>query len=143
MADPATHVPFRGGGFAPKPRRAAAWITLTAVLAIWQGASSAGLITATTLPSPTAIAKALWNLAASGDLVRHLGASLSRLVLGWIGGTMTGLVVGFSIGMWGIARSVGDAMEIDGVVKVPKKLPIGEFAEVTVTGAEEYDLIAK
>jgi ribosomal protein S12 methylthiotransferase len=43
----------------------------------------------------------------------------------------------------GIARSVGDAMEIDGVVKVPKKLPIGEFAEVTVTGAEEYDLIAK
>jgi hypothetical protein len=26
---------------------------------------------------------------------------------------------------------------------VPKKLPIGQFAEVTVTGAEEYDLIAK
>jgi ribosomal protein S12 methylthiotransferase len=43
----------------------------------------------------------------------------------------------------GIARSVGDAMEIDGIVKVPKKLPIGEFAEVIVTGAEEYDLIAK
>jgi ribosomal protein S12 methylthiotransferase len=43
----------------------------------------------------------------------------------------------------GIARSVGDAMEIDGIVKVPKKLAIGEFAEVTVTGAEEYDLIAK
>ena len=43
----------------------------------------------------------------------------------------------------GIARSVGDAMEIDGIVKVPKKLPTGEFAEVIVTGAEEYDLIAK
>jgi ribosomal protein S12 methylthiotransferase len=43
----------------------------------------------------------------------------------------------------GVARSTGDAMEIDGVVKVPKKLPIGQFAEVTVTGAEEYDLIAK
>ena len=28
-------------------------------------------------------------------------------------------------------------------VKVPKKLAIGQFAEVTVTGAEEYDLIAK
>jgi hypothetical protein len=26
---------------------------------------------------------------------------------------------------------------------VPKKLPVGEFAEVTVTGALEYDLIAR
>jgi ribosomal protein S12 methylthiotransferase len=43
----------------------------------------------------------------------------------------------------GVARSTGDAMEIDGIVKVPKKLAIGQFAEVTVTGAEEYDLIAK
>jgi hypothetical protein len=34
-------------------------------------------------------------------------------------------------------------MDIDGTVKVPKKLPVGEFAEVTVTGAEAYDLIAK
>jgi ribosomal protein S12 methylthiotransferase len=43
----------------------------------------------------------------------------------------------------GIARSAGDAMEIDGIVQVPKKLPVGEFAEVTVTGALEYDLIAR
>jgi ribosomal protein S12 methylthiotransferase len=43
----------------------------------------------------------------------------------------------------GVARSTGDAMEIDGVVQVPKKLPVGEFAEVVVTGASEYDLIAK
>ena len=34
-------------------------------------------------------------------------------------------------------------MEIDGIVQVPKKLPVGEFAEVTVTGALEYDLIAR
>jgi ribosomal protein S12 methylthiotransferase len=43
----------------------------------------------------------------------------------------------------GIGRSEGDAMDIDGIVKVPKKLAVGEFAEVTVTGAEAYDLIAK
>jgi len=43
----------------------------------------------------------------------------------------------------GVARSAGDAMEIDGIVQVPKKLPVGEFAEVTVTGALEYDLIAR
>jgi len=43
----------------------------------------------------------------------------------------------------GLARSEGDAMEIDGVVSVPKGLPVGDFAEVTVTGAKEYDLIAR
>ena len=43
----------------------------------------------------------------------------------------------------GLARSEGDAMEIDGVVTVPKGLPVGDFAEVTVTGAKEYDLVAR
>jgi len=112
-------VPFRGGGFAPKPRRATAWITLTVVLALWQGASSAGLISATTLPSPAAIARALWGLAASGDLVRHLGASLTRLALGWTLGTLAGLIVGFSIGMWGIARGVGLPV-VSAIFPIPK-----------------------
>lgn len=43
----------------------------------------------------------------------------------------------------GIGRSEGDAMDIDGVVKVPSKYPVGQFADVVVTGAEEYDLLAK
>ena len=43
----------------------------------------------------------------------------------------------------GVGRSEGDAMDIDGIVKIPKKFNVGEFADVTVTGAEEYDLIAK
>ena len=43
----------------------------------------------------------------------------------------------------GIARATGDGFEVDGVVYVPKSLPVGEFAEVTVTGYKAYDLIAK
>lgn len=43
----------------------------------------------------------------------------------------------------GIARTEGDAYEIDGVVYVPKSLPVGEFAEVTVKGFRAYDLIAE
>lgn len=43
----------------------------------------------------------------------------------------------------GIARSEGDGFEVDGVVFVPKSLPVGEFADVTVTGYKAYDLIAK
>lgn len=43
----------------------------------------------------------------------------------------------------GIARTAGDGFEVDGVVYVPKTLPVGEFAEVTVTGYKAYDLIAQ
>ena len=42
----------------------------------------------------------------------------------------------------GVARSEGDAPEVDARVFVPKGLPIGEFAEVTVVAANEYDLVA-
>lgn len=43
-----------------------------------------------------------------------------------------------------VARSRGDAPEIDGVVRVKRggKLPVGEFARVKITGADEYDLEA-
>ncbi len=43
----------------------------------------------------------------------------------------------------GIARTAGDGYEVDGVVFVPKTLPVGEFADVIVTGYKAYDFIAK
>lgn len=43
----------------------------------------------------------------------------------------------------GIARTAGDGFDVDGVVYVSKSLPVGEFADVTVTGYKAYDLIAK
>ncbi|MFN8458689.1 MAG: MiaB/RimO family radical SAM methylthiotransferase [Anaerolineae bacterium] len=41
-----------------------------------------------------------------------------------------------------ITRSYRDAPEIDGYVVVEKELPAGQMAEVLVTGAMEYDLLA-
>jgi len=42
-----------------------------------------------------------------------------------------------------IARSTADAPEIDGAVIITDQhLPIGEFAQVTITDADQYDLIA-
>ena len=100
-------VTFRGGGFAPRPVRYAAWIAFLLVLAVWQGASSLGWVSELFLPSPRAILAGLWQLAASGDLWRHLGASLQRLAIGWCLGTLCGLVVGFALGMGSLSRSVG------------------------------------
>jgi ribosomal protein S12 methylthiotransferase len=43
-----------------------------------------------------------------------------------------------------IARSMADAPEIDGVVRIARggKLPVGEFADVEVTASSEHDLKA-
>jgi ribosomal protein S12 methylthiotransferase len=43
----------------------------------------------------------------------------------------------------GVARSEADAPEVDARVYVPKGLAVGEFASVTVTGANEYDLVGE
>jgi ribosomal protein S12 methylthiotransferase len=44
-----------------------------------------------------------------------------------------------------IARTAGDAPEIDGVVRIEQagKLRVGEFADVQLTGADTYDLLAR
>ncbi len=42
----------------------------------------------------------------------------------------------------GVARGEADAPDIDGRVYVPKSLPVGEFAEVTINSFHDYDLLA-
>ena len=42
----------------------------------------------------------------------------------------------------GVARGEADAPDIDGRVYVPRTLPASEFAEVTITGHHDYDLLA-
>ncbi|HET7537080.1 MAG TPA: 30S ribosomal protein S12 methylthiotransferase RimO, partial [Candidatus Didemnitutus sp.] len=42
----------------------------------------------------------------------------------------------------GVARGEADAPDIDGRVYVPRDLPVGEFAEVTINSFHDYDLLA-
>jgi NitT/TauT family transport system permease protein len=100
-------VPFRGGGFAPGTRPFLPWAFFALVLAGWQLGSMYGWIDQLILPSPAAVLAALWRLAESGDLWRHLSASLFRLTLGWLLGTVAALAFGIAIGMFALWRSVG------------------------------------
>ncbi len=43
----------------------------------------------------------------------------------------------------GVARSVREAPEIDGIIEVPADLAVGEFATVTVTESRDVDLVAR
>lgn len=144
MSDPKARrtVPFRGGGFAPQSRPWISWLTLIVVLGAWQGAVSGGLISPIFLPSPWTVVLALKSLIISGELWRHLAASLSRIGLGWGLGTMAGIVVGVLMGLFTSFRSGGIPM-VSALYPIPKiaLLPlfilwfgIGETPKVVTIG---------
>jgi NitT/TauT family transport system permease protein len=112
-------VAFRGGGFAPRDNAWASVATLLGLVALWQLAASAGLIKSMFLPPPIAIGVALWHLAISGELWRHLSASLMRLGIGWIVGTIFGIGMGLAVGLWSAFRSPAMAV-VAALFPIPK-----------------------
>ena len=112
-------VEFRGAGFAPKAGRYSGWIALVLVIGFWQLAGSAGLVNPLFLPTPSAIARAIWQLAVSGALWHHLSVSVMRIGTGWILGTSAGVAVGFAIGLSSLARGVGITF-ISALFPIPK-----------------------
>ena len=117
MAD--TQVPFRAGGFAPRLRPAAGAATLLALLLLWEGGARLGLFATTFLSTPSGIGRALAGLAASGELWRHVAASLVRLGWGWLAGTAAGLAAGLAIGLFTALRSPGMAV-VSALFPIPK-----------------------
>ena len=112
-------VEFRGGGFMPRTGRAAGWVALVLVIGLWQLAGSARLVNPLFLPPPSAIARAIWQLALSGALWHHLSWSIMRIGTGWILGTVAGVVIGFAIGLSSLARGIGITF-ISALFPIPK-----------------------
>ena len=112
-------VPFRGGGFAPRNVPLAGAATLIGIVALWQVADSTGAISTLFLPAPAAIAVALYHLAISGELWRHLSASLVRLAIGWVTGTVFGIGLGLAVGISSVLRSPGMAV-VSALFPIPK-----------------------
>jgi ribosomal protein S12 methylthiotransferase len=67
-------------------------------------------------------------------LQQEIAAEVSK---GYVGRTLKVLVE-----EPGVARGEADAPDIDGRVYVPITVPVGEFANVKITGYEDYDLLA-
>jgi ABC-type nitrate/sulfonate/bicarbonate transport system permease component len=112
-------VPFRASGFSPRNRPWAGAATLLLLILAWQMGSSSGLIPDLFLPSPMAVARALSQLARSGELWKDLSASLLRLALGWALGTALGVSVGFAVGMFTLLRSPLIAL-VSALFPIPK-----------------------
>jgi ABC-type nitrate/sulfonate/bicarbonate transport system permease component len=102
-----TPIPFRGGGFAPGSNALLAVLGLGSFLALWELAFAMRWVNPVLLPGPIEVGRALWSLTASGELARHLSASLYRISIGWVLGAAGGVALGVAIGLSTAARSIG------------------------------------
>jgi ABC-type nitrate/sulfonate/bicarbonate transport system permease component len=112
-------VPFRGGGFVISPRPLAPFLSFALVLAFWEAASRLGWLDPLTLPAPSAIGAALYEITANGTLWKNMSISLWRILVGWSVGTLLGVMVGIMMGVWSLSRAVGLSF-VSALFPIPK-----------------------
>ena len=112
-------VTFRGGGFAPKSRRWVGVAVFVCLILMAEWGARTGWISALTLPRPSDVLGTFKGLYESGLLFKHLGPSLSRLVVGAAIGTTMGISVGLLIGLFSYIRS-GLIPLIAAIFPIPK-----------------------
>ena len=112
-------VPFRGAGFAPRDSRIGGAVALVGLITLWQAASSFLNASPLFLPSPLAIAAALWRLIAQGDLLQQIGISALRIAAGWSLGAVVGLALGLGMGLFTFARAAGFSV-VSALFPIPK-----------------------
>ena len=82
----------------PRPfgvrRIAAAFVLPIAALVLWELSVRTGLATGRLMPPPSRIAATLYDLAATGELARHIAVTLWRVVTGFVAGAAAGTVAG-------------------------------------------------
>ncbi|WP_247895049.1 ABC transporter permease [Azospirillum brasilense] len=100
---------------------------LMAFFAVWQALTSLGIIDAFLLPSPVAVAGALWDMALDGSLWVHLGASLQRVAVGFALACVVGMALGLMCGWW---RTVADFVRP--VVEALRPIPPLAWIPITI-----------
>lgn len=108
-----THGPTRGLGRTARPGTAAprrgrtgdraagfAWfvLPLVALVVVWAAAVGVTGVPKRVFPQVTDVAVALWDMAVSGELARHLSASLYRVLVGGVIAIATALPFGIALG---------------------------------------------
>jgi sulfonate transport system permease protein len=97
--------PWRTGG---RSRHLLPWVVPALLLALWQYFSAIGRLPAGILPAPSDVLRAAWTLAERGELQRDILVSLRRVAIGFFTGAATGLVLGFLVGLSGLAHGLLD-----------------------------------
>ncbi len=90
--------------------RHARLLVLCGFLLIWQ--LVAGWLNTRTLPTPVAVLEVLWQQLISGELLKHLGATLARMIASFILAMFVGVAGGILMGSRRIWNEVLDVLVI-------------------------------
>ena len=119
MPEERRRIGFRGGGFAPRPRRWVGLAVFVILIALIEAGTRAGLIGALTLPRPSDVLATFGELWQTGALWQHLVPSLTRLVIGAFIGATAGIAIGVMIGLFSLVRA-GLVPLVAAIFPIPK-----------------------
>ncbi|HWV09936.1 MAG TPA: ABC transporter permease, partial [Pseudomonas sp.] len=75
------------------------WVVPVLLLVLLETLVRTGVLPSHQLPAPSQVAQTLYALAVSGDLWRHLNASLLRVAAGFLIGAALAIVIGTWVGL--------------------------------------------
>ena len=82
----------------------------TAFFLAWEGIVRLELINSAFLPAPSFVASTAYDLIISGELVRHLAASIWRAILGFSFGSIIGILLGIATALLPAFRHMSDPL---------------------------------
>ena len=88
------------------------------IVLLWQGLFHLGFLNPILLPPPSQVALTCWELLKSGDLLRHIGISMLRVLEGFAIAALLGLSLGVAIGL---SRTLDRWTDL--VIQVVKPIP--------------------
>ncbi len=119
---------YSGGRIKDRLVSAAAYVALPlAFLAVWQALSDFGVVRALLLPPPSKIAAAFGSMLINGELLRHLGVSLARVLAGFLIAGVLGIALGVAIGL---SRRLDRATDL--VIQLMKPIPPIAWIPLTI-----------
>ncbi|HEY9635711.1 MAG TPA: aliphatic sulfonate ABC transporter permease SsuC [Coleofasciculaceae cyanobacterium] len=84
------------------------WAVPVLLIIIWQLLVQVGWLSTRVLPAPSGVVQAFFTLAKSGELLRHIGVSTWRALVGFLIGGGIGLVLGLLNGIFPVAEKLLD-----------------------------------
>jgi sulfonate transport system permease protein len=94
------------------------WLAPLLIFLLWETASQLGWIRKQVMPPPSAVLLTAWNMTVSGELPRHMGASLLRAASGFVIGGLFGFLMGILTGFSPLAHAL-----LDRVMQMVRAIP--------------------
>lgn len=119
---------------------AVSFVSVGALLLLWEGVCRTGVVSPLFLPSPLRILTALGEMIADGEIGTSLVASLYRIFMGFLVGGVLGLLVGLVTGTSALCDRIATPL-VNALYPIPKIallplfilwLGIGELSKVTI-----------